>query len=239
MEKRSFYAPDIDISTLGQSLQDWFTQQQYETQIPPSQAGGITVQARKESTLRKVIGKANALTVVINLDGEYITIEMGGAKWAEKGAVGAVGLLIFCPALITAGIGAFQQSQVQTQAWQFIEGFLKSNSAYGGSMMGAGSPFGPAPSPSVFPGQPPLASLRQHDPASPPPPVNLGQAPAAEQGEAVDAKCPQCNQPLRPGSKFCNSCGNPIPSSAAYCLGCGRPLLAGARFCDACGTPVS
>jgi len=236
MEKRTYYGPDIDIAALAQALKEWLEREQYQTQVVADPNGGAMVQARKESTLRTVAGMAYALTIRMNFEGEYLAVDMGGAKWAEKGVVGAVGLLIFVPALITAGVGAFQQSQLQNQAWQFVEGFVRTNSAYGGSMMGGGPPQGMFPS--QFPGtshgaqpcRPPAAA-----PGSPPPPVNLGQAAGSA---APSLSCPQCSQPIAPGARFCAGCGNPAPSYSSACPGCGQAAPPGSRFCSSCGTPL-
>lgn len=235
MDKKVFYAPDIDISGLGQSLSDWFAGQGFQTQLLPAASGGATVQARKESTLRTLTGMSNALTVSINPEGENIGVEMGNAKWLDKGAAAAVGVLIFWPALVTAGVGAYQQNQIQNQAWQFIEQYIRANSAYGGSSSMPGASFGPMQAAPPTTGQqmggqrvtPPMAV--QPGMGGVPQPVNMSASGSAS------ANCPQCGQLLRQGAKFCDNCGAPTVST---CKSCGKPLRQNARFCDECGAPV-
>jgi hypothetical protein len=248
MEKRGFYAPDLDPDLLGQALNDWFLGQNYATQIFPSESGAISVQARKEDALRKFTGMASALTVVLVTDGETISVEMGNAKWTDKAAVGAVGVLLFPPALITAGIGAFQQSQLQTNAWKFIDQYVRSNSAYASNVPTPGFNQNMGTRPSAVrpaaglnprpngPVSPVLQPTRQA--GSPPPPLNLsGVRTGPSLNAASSSICPSCKQPLRQGAKFCDNCGAPAPVSH-NCRSCGKPLRPGARFCDDCGTPV-
>jgi len=229
MEKRSFYAPDIDIQNLARALMDWYTRDGYQTQMMPSANGGASVQARKEDTLRKLAGMSSAVTTNMMFEGDYLSVEIGGAKWADKGAAGAVGALIFFPVLITAGVGAYQQSQLQNKTWQFIDQFIKTNSAFGGSAMGA-------PTVPPFPSQQPIQPQYGRQ-AAPPPPLNMGQGGGgqAAAGAAPSGACSQCGQTLPSGAKFCNGCGAPVGKT---CRNCQHTLQSNARFCDNCGTPV-
>jgi hypothetical protein len=241
MEKRTFYGPDIDIQALAHALVDHFSRDGHETQVMATSTG-LMVQARKEATIRKIAGMSTALTTVLNMEGEYVAVELGGAKWADKGVAAGVGAIIFFPALITAGVGAFQQSQLQTKAWQFIEQYIRTNSAFSGSSFsmspgGMGIPqaggFGTPPRypNQVLPGsQGPVGGYNQ--PAGPPAPVNMGGSPAAAGGASL---CGQCNQVLPPGSKFCLACGAPASKT---CFSCGQQLVPNARFCNGCGRPV-
>lgn len=229
MEKRSFYAPDIDPSIIGQAVFDWFEGQNYQTQMLPSQNGAITVQAHKEDALRTLAGMSTAQTLIIVSDGDNLNIEMGTAKWTDKAVVGGVGVLLFPPALITAGIGVFQQSQLTSNAWKFIENYIQTQSAFGGRRAaGAQSPY---PQPLSYPSQTP------RPPAAPPPPINYSAAGTAGAAPTGTPVCTSCKQPLRQGAKFCDNCGAPVPTSN-LCKSCGKTLRPGAKFCDNCGSPV-
>ena len=254
MEKRYFYAPDIEIVALGDALGRWYASQGYQAQSFPAQNGGFAVQARKESTLRSLAGMSNALTVVLTHEGDNIGVEVGGAKWGEKALAGAGGLILLGPlGLIGAGVGTYQQSQLQSQTWQFIDNFVRSNSAFGGGAVpGPGMiPSAPLPGQAAYPGapmqpgQPPApmgpAQVNQPRPAGwpgagagAPPPLTVQPKPASTAGSAP--VCSQCGQPLRPGAKFCDNCGAP---AVANCPSCGQALRPGAKFCDSCGTPVA
>src|SRR5262245_29578127 len=149
MERRTFYGPDIDVTALGRVLLDHYTRDGYQTQIMPSGPNGVAVQARKGGAWQKSFGMSKTLTAVVTMDNEYVAVEVGGAEWADKGVAAGIGAIIFFPALITAGVGAFQQSQLQTQTWQLIEQYIRTNSAFGGSAYSRGTRVacasGPAP----------------------------------------------------------------------------------------------
>ncbi|MHB0877409.1 MAG: zinc ribbon domain-containing protein [Anaerolineae bacterium] len=243
MDKRSFYAPDIDPAIMAEALTDWYRTQGYQTQVFATQ-NGVVVQARKESTWRTLAGMSNALTVIVALVGENVEVEVGGAKWAEKAAAGGAGLILLGPiGLIGAGVGTYQQTQLQSQTWQYVDGFIRANSAYASGM--------PPGLPPVMPTgmQPPMAPQQPMPQQRPPqgvggatmPPapinftVNVGSQPPAAAGN-----CAQCGKGLRPGAKFCDNCGAPAAAQGqpSNCPSCGRPLRAGAKFCDECGAPV-
>ncbi|HTS27446.1 MAG TPA: zinc ribbon domain-containing protein [Bryobacteraceae bacterium] len=221
-ERRTFYGPDIDLPALARGLSDHFSREGYQTQVMALPNGALMVQAHKEDTFRKIAGMSSALTVVLQMEGEYLGAEAGGARWADKGVAAGVGAIVFFPALITAGVGAYQQTQLQSKAWQFIEQYVRTNSAFGG-MPGEGMI------------QPPVSADPAFTPrraAPPPKPVNVGAAPVAV---AAGVVCSQCNEPLPPGSKFCQACGAPASKT---CFACGHELQPTAHFCNNCGSPV-
>lgn len=236
MDKRNYYAPDIDPMVLGQALYEWLRGQNYESQMLPSQNGAITVQARKEDALRTLAGMSTALTLLISSDGENINVEMGNAKWTDKAVAGGVGVLLFAPALITAGIGVFQQSQLTSNTWKFIDNYVKTNSAFA-NQASQGMSY---PPPLQYPSTPgfPSQQTPAPGPVKPPPPINYSNLGAAGVAPNAGSVCPSCKQPLRQGAKFCDNCGAPAPA-ANLCKSCGKTLRPGARFCDNCGNPVS
>jgi hypothetical protein len=46
--------------------------------------------------------------------------------------------------------------------------------------------------------------------------------------------CPNCNDPVAHGRKFCESCGTKINASP-HCFHCGAPISKGIKFCESCG----
>ena len=131
MEKRKYQAPGIDPNELAQVLRDWFEAQQFKTQSLPIQGGGVAVQARKESTWRTLLGMAQALTIQMVPQEDELVVEVGGAKWMDKGVATGVGLLVLWPTLVTAGIGAWQQSHLDDRAWAIIERYIRTHAAKG------------------------------------------------------------------------------------------------------------
>ena len=50
------------------------------------------------------------------------------------------------------------------------------------------------------------------------------------------ATCPNCNERIKEGSKFCPSCGQKL---VAVCPKCGKEVEQGAKFCTECGEKLS
>jgi len=208
-ERRTFDGPGIDISALAHALADNFSGEGYEIQIMPTANAGSMVQARKEDTLRKITGMSTALTTILTRDGENVCVDVGGAHWMDKGVAAGVGAVLFFPALITAGIGAYQQTHLNSEAWQFVERYIRANS-----------------------GQHPAGQDSRHNPASANPASPKGPP-------AIVSQCPnpQCGQSLTPGSRFCPACGSVIAKrclncgqeltpGAGFCDGCGSAVTA-------------
>src|SRR5208337_3555309 len=108
MERRTFLGPEIDIAALAQALADRFTSEGYEVQVLPASNSGSAVQARKEDALRRFTGMSSALTAVLAREGESVSVEVGGAHWADKRIAAGLGFFFF-PALVTATVGIYQQ----------------------------------------------------------------------------------------------------------------------------------
>lgn len=53
-----------------------------------------------------------------------VTVEIGGAKWADKAAVMAVSMFVLWPLTITSGIGLCGQAQVIKKAKNVIETYF-------------------------------------------------------------------------------------------------------------------
>ena len=225
-ERRMYQAPGIDLNELAKSVADWFGSQGFQTQSLPVQSGGIIVQSRKESTWRTVLGMAQALTIQMVPQDDNVVVEIGGAKWMDKGVATGIGLLVLWPTLVTAGIGAWQQSQLDDRAWEIIESHI---SAHGGH-----AAVGPGAMPIATQTVPSVkcencgATLR-------PGAKFCEQCGAAAPKPEPEATCPNCGQPVRPDAKFCDNCGT---SLAVKCVQCGAELGPGVQFCAECGAEV-
>ena len=74
-------------------------------------------------------------------------------------------------------------------------------------------------------------------PGQAPAPMSLapqGTPPAAPPAGAT--ACPECQQPVAAGAKFCGACGAAQTPQTRHCTNCGTELAAGAKFCGECGT---
>jgi hypothetical protein len=125
-ETRVFQAPRIDLSDLAHSLNDWYRSQHFEVQMLDVHGGGVLVQASKGGW-RNVVGISSALNVVLRQNGSTLSVEVGAGKWLDKaaaGAVGAVSLAVLWPLAVAAAWGAWKQSQLPKQTYDFIQQFI-------------------------------------------------------------------------------------------------------------------
>ncbi len=75
------------------------------------------LQARlKGGTGKQLIGMDKAATVrFITISSEKVRIEIGEAKWADKGAVLALSMFVLWPLAITSGIGIYGQMKLPSK----------------------------------------------------------------------------------------------------------------------------
>jgi hypothetical protein len=202
-EQRMYHAPGVDLRELAGVVSDWFQNQQFEVQTLEAPGDGLVVQARQPETWRSILGMSSALNVTMTPQGENLVVQMGAAKWVDKAAVGAVGVLLFWPALIPAAYGAWKQKQLPNEVFQLIDQYVAT-------------------------GQVPVAApapVKSPTPAAAPAPSGL-RCPSCGQtvregakfcdhcGAPLQLACPQCGAALRPGAKFCDSCGAKVESAA-------------------------
>jgi hypothetical protein len=122
MRVTRLHAPGVDVDDLARRLVSFLESKKLEAQILE---GGATrtVQART-ATWRKAVGMSSAITVVLRLEGEDLAVEIGRAKWGDKAAAGAAGMLVLWPLAITAAVGAFREGQLPKETLRFISGSL-------------------------------------------------------------------------------------------------------------------
>jgi len=85
----------------------------------------IIVQGQKSSsTIEKAIGLDKSVTVILSVVGEDLIVQVGGAKWMDKAAGAAIGLL-FWPSFITAGWGAINQTLIMDKVDNALLKFLR------------------------------------------------------------------------------------------------------------------
>lgn len=63
---------------------------------------------------------------------------------------------------------------------------------------------------------------------------------AAAPQQAATIPCPNCQQPVAVGGKFCPNCGTKmLPPGTVPCPSCQAPVPSGSKFCPECGTKVA
>ena len=200
-EQRLYNAPDLDLSMLGQALVQWFQQQGFEAQVLQGPEGGYVVQARRAETWRSLVGMSAALNVSLIREDSKLLVRMGAAQWADKAVVGAVGALVFWPALIPAAVGAWKQKQLPDQVFRFIDQYI----ALGGQVTESD-----------------LARIMRPAAVAAPAAANQVACPSCGQpirqtarfcdncGASLKVACAKCGAELRPGARFCDGCGAPV-----------------------------
>ena len=175
---------------------------------------GYFVQAKSDdSAWTKIAGMTKAIQVrILSTGGKLINVSIGNGKWADKIGAGTVGVMIFPPLAITAAIGAWGQSKLASEIFDFIKEFLMT----GGKNIEAGKfeSFG--------------VSGTKTD-------GSTVECPSC--GAPLGAKCPSCGANVASGKKFCPECGSPMVIKKV-CEKCGAELSSAQKFCPECGTPV-
>ena len=67
-----------------------------------------------------------ALSVTLRAHNDTLFVEVGQAKWADKAAAAAASIFVLWPLAITAGVGVWQQKQLQQHTFDFIQQQLMS-----------------------------------------------------------------------------------------------------------------
>lgn len=230
---------NVDLPGLAGALERWFASDQFETQSLRDPHGAWVVQARKTSSLREVFGMSHALTVTFRPEPGGFSVSVGQSKWADKAAATAIGLFLFAPAIVTAGIGLYQGSQLEAKVFTLVDQYLQGIGAAPGYAS-------PAPVPEMMPCPGcnerlplgakfcPKCALDLRIPLSAPVP----SAPVPS------LRCAACEHELLSGARFCPSCGQPTTpaatpgatqTSATKTCACGTELPPRAVFCPSCG----
>ena len=119
MEALFYQTQDLNLPAIAQALVLEYRAKGYEAQ----QFGDmnyVTVQLKKESTLRAITGFNKALAISMQRVPDGTLVRVGAQDWVDQIAVGAVGLVIH-PLLITAAIGAIQQNNALHEVLRSID----------------------------------------------------------------------------------------------------------------------
>jgi len=99
-----------------------------ETQVcVPNESGNVCfIQARtRNGNIKWLFGLDKAVTVKITvLENRHITLEIGGAKWIDKGVATAMGFLFFAPLVISTFAGVVGQDMLLNQIRKEAEAYL-------------------------------------------------------------------------------------------------------------------
>ena len=117
-----FRAPNIRIDKLADNLVAWYRSQNLEAQ--QSWEGPRTIVQCRSKTWARRLGAGAALTVVLWREDDELAVEIGGSKWMDKAAAGAVAWFIAWPAIIPAAIGGVKQAMLPQHTLHYIESMI-------------------------------------------------------------------------------------------------------------------
>lgn len=184
---RTFHAAGLDLDGLIEHLCQWLRVEQFEVQVLPLTDGvGVAIQARQAQKWRTVLGMASALTVAMRPASERLSVEIGGAKWGEKVAAGAVGVWLGVGA-ITPIVGAWTQKKYPEKVFGRIEQFV-------GVDVETGAPRQIASSDRPEAGRDP----------------SVASVPAPPSDHSIPRFCQDCGTRLTVEARFCAGCGTRV-----------------------------
>jgi len=116
---RLYELPGAQLRALADELRQYFVREGYQSQVV-EQGATVVVQGQREDALRNLLGMSNAATMVLEPTAAGFKASIGGGKWLDKAGAAALGLLLGFT-LLTAGIGAYQQTALEGSLWKIID----------------------------------------------------------------------------------------------------------------------
>ncbi|MCV0384719.1 MAG: toll/interleukin-1 receptor domain-containing protein [Erythrobacter sp.] len=119
---RKYAACGVRVDALADNLAKWYENQHFEAQVRHEQ-GRVIVQCRTNNWARYV-GAGAALTVNFSTGPDELIVEVGGARWMDKAAAGAVAWFVAWPAAIPATVGGIRQGRLPKRTFEHIDEVL-------------------------------------------------------------------------------------------------------------------
>ena len=127
----SFYFPSYkNAGELVQYVENYLSEiEKMETQVfmPDPNGSVCTLQARvRGGGFKQFLGLDKAITVRFHIlpNKSSINVEIGEAKWGDKGAALAVSMFVLWPLAVTSAIGIYQQKQLPQKIVKVIQEYL-------------------------------------------------------------------------------------------------------------------
>ena len=118
---RQYRCDESKLPNIITNIKSWFESKNFKTQrLDIDENQSLLIQIKKEGSWRGYLGMDTTLNILFHYSNEILTVEIGAGKWADKAAAGAVGMFIFAPLAITAGIGAWEQMKMPDQIFDYI-----------------------------------------------------------------------------------------------------------------------
>jgi hypothetical protein len=200
--------PEISLEALAQGIEQFLIQREDMICQILSTPVGLSIQTKKKEDWKKYVLLDNAMQIDLTETDQFLTVQIGGAKWVAKGAAMGVGMIVAwpigIPLMALSSIGGFGTMNMPKKIFGFIEQFLMTN----------GRNFEIAPK----------GYTQQNQPE-----------PYRSAPQALTQTCPACHADIPAGSKFCPECGASTTPKTIVCPACGSELAETAKFCPECG----
>ena len=121
MISKYYRATNSDLNRVSQHVEQWFSSQEYETQVHRSDDVWM-IQARKTGFFRAAVSACRAFTVTIQGNSNEFVVTTGTGEWAKNITTTAVtSLLTGGLTLIGTGIAAAWTKKVEADLVAFID----------------------------------------------------------------------------------------------------------------------
>jgi len=183
---------DVSMKAVGEYIEGFLKmEKQMDAQAIYSNEG-IIIQGRQiDDTWKKVSGMDMATQIRIIPTGENILVSVGQGKWSDKIGAATIGLFVFAPLAITAGVGAFKQNKLPNEIFAKIEQFILSGGQSSTVDLNA------------------VASLKDNEEICPKCKAKNDKSDkyCTSCGTSLLLTCSKCNTSMPQDAKFCSSCG--------------------------------
>lgn len=117
---RSFKCNKPEFAGKIDTLQNWLTDQGFETQKFNADDGKTLIQAQKPGMWRKAVGMSTAANILLSQNKGKLIVEIGQGRWLDKAAGGLLARMLNPLFLLPAGYGALEQWQFPTKIFEFF-----------------------------------------------------------------------------------------------------------------------
>lgn len=128
MAKINSYPLPADKTTqlVGCEVRNYLTNNEnMETQVLESAEGDTVVQGRiNGGKWKQWIGMDKAISVKLSARDGILTVEIGEAKWIDKGAIMTVSMFVLWPLAVTSGIGMYKQAKLPEKIFSCVRNYL-------------------------------------------------------------------------------------------------------------------
>ncbi len=122
---RRYRAAGGRLKELHDDLEDWLRGEGFTVQDLKTEEGATLIQVSQPGGWRKLIGMSTALNVILDQQGDDLTVEIGAGQWIDKAAAGAVSLFVLWPLAVTAAIGAWNQMKTPQRIFARVSELLE------------------------------------------------------------------------------------------------------------------